>query len=247
MRRLLTLLLITGSLLAQQTQQTFRITPVRPVEELRREALAAKPPVEKGKRAANLVELVSLDPTIKLDIRYATTNNFLGTKFYDEPRALLQRPAAEALVRAHRKLHTQGYGVLIHDAYRPWYVTRMFWDATPADKKDYVANPADGSRHNRGCAVDLTLYDLKTGEPVTMPSGYDEMTERAHPDYKGGTAEQTRHREILRKAMQSEGFKVYQFEWWHFDYKDWKKYPIMNRKFEELTTRDAKIIKEPQK
>jgi len=231
MRRLQTFLLITGSLLAQQTQQTFRITPVRPVEELRREALAAKPPVEKGKRAANLVELVSLDPTIKLDIRYATTNNFLGTKFYDEPRALLQRPAAEALVRAHRKLHTQGYGVLIHDAYRPWYVTRMFWDATPADKKDYVANPADGSRHNRGCAVDLTLYDLKTGEPVTMPSGYDEMTVRAHPDYKGGTAEQTRHREILRKAMESEGFEVYQFEWWHFDYKDWEKYPVMNLKF----------------
>jgi D-alanyl-D-alanine dipeptidase len=234
MRKLCTLLLIAGSLLAQQAQQTFRITPVRPVDELRREALAAKPPIETGKRAPDLVELVSLDPTIKLDVRYATTDNFLGTKFYDEPRAFLQRPAAEALVRAHRKLRAQGYGLLIHDAYRPWYVTKMFWDATPADKKDFVANPADGSRHNRGCAVDLTLYDLKTGEAVTMPSGYDEMTERAHPDYKGGAAEQTRHRKILRKAMESVGFEVYQFEWWHFDYKDWKKYPILNLKFADL-------------
>jgi D-alanyl-D-alanine dipeptidase len=234
MRKLCTLLLIAGSLLAQQAQQTLRITPVRPVEELRREALVAKPPIETGKRAPDLVELVSLDPTIKLDVRYATTDNFLGTKFYDEPRAFLQRPAAEALVRVHRKLRSQGYGLLIHDAYRPWYVTKMFWDATPADKKDYVANPADGSRHNRGCAVDLTLYDLKAGEAVTMPSGYDEMTERAHPDFKGGTPEQTRHRETLRKAMESEGFKVYQFEWWHFDCKDWQNYPITNLKFADL-------------
>ena len=240
MRSLILLLLLAASLLGQQSQQTFRITPVRPVEELRSEALAAKPPLEKAKRAPDLVDLESLDPAIKLDIRYATTNNFLGTKFYDEPRAFLQRRAAEALVRAHRKLRSQGYGVLIHDAYRPWYVSKMFWDATPSDKKDYVANPADGSRHNRGCAVDLTLYDLKTGEAVTMPSGYDEMTERAHPNYKGGTPEQTRHRELLRKAMESEGFEVYQFEWWHFDHKDWKKYPIMNLTFADVAASNHK-------
>jgi D-alanyl-D-alanine dipeptidase len=155
--RILAMLLLGNSLVAQQAQQTFRITPVHPVEELRRQALAAKPPIETGKRVPDLVELVSLDPTIKLDVRYATTDNFLGTKFYDEAGAFLQRPAAEALVRAHRKLRSQGYGLLIHDAYRPWYVTKMFWDATPADKKDYVASPAEGSRHNRGCAVDLTL------------------------------------------------------------------------------------------
>jgi zinc D-Ala-D-Ala dipeptidase len=235
MRKVVLVLLLASSLSALQNQQTFHIRPVRPVAELRREALAAKPPEESGKRAPDLVELVRLDRTIKLDIRYATANNFLGTKLYQQPRAFMQRPAAEALVRAHRKLRPKGYGLLIHDAYRPWYVTKMFWDATPADKKQYVADPAQGSRHNRGCAVDVTMYDLKTGEAVSMPSGYDEMTERAHPDYKGGSAEETRHREILREAIESEGFKVYEFEWWHFDYKDWEQYPVMNVKFDKVS------------
>jgi D-alanyl-D-alanine dipeptidase len=232
--RALVLLLLASCAFAQEAKQTFHIEPVRPVAELRQEALAAKPPVETGKRKPDLVELVKLDRTIKLDIRYATTDNFLGAKLYGQARAFLQRSAAEALVRAHRRLRKQGYGLLIHDGYRPWYVTKMFWDATPADKKDYVANPEQGSRHNRGCAVDLALYDLKTGNAVSMPSGYDEMTERAHPDYKGGTPEQTRHRELLRDAMESERFKVYEFEWWHFDYKDWNEYPIMNVPFEQL-------------
>ncbi len=110
----------------------------------------------------------------------------------------------------------------------------MFWEATPDDKKIFVADPAKGSRHNRGCAVDLTLYDLKTGEAVEMPSGYDEMTKRAYADYPGGMDEQRDRRAILRRAMEKEGFKVNPEEWWHFDYKDWEKYPIMNVKFEDL-------------
>src|ERR1700738_3642925 len=130
--------------------QQFHITPVRPVEQLRVEALAATPPVEEGSfRPPDLVEVISLDPTIRLDIRYATSNNFLGTPLYEQPRAFLQRPAAEAVVRVHRALAAKGYGLLIHDAYRPWYITRIFWDATPADKHQYVADPAHGSRHNR--------------------------------------------------------------------------------------------------
>jgi len=149
----------------------LRVKPVRPVAELMKEALAAQPPKENGTfRQADLVELTKLDPTIRLEIRYATTNNFLGTVFYSEPRAFMQRPAAEAVVRANRKLKAYGYGLLIHDAYRPWYVTKVFWDATPDDKKVFVADPAKGSRHNRGCAVDLTLYDLKTKKPVEMVS-----------------------------------------------------------------------------
>jgi len=220
---------------AQQPDTTFRITPLRPVEELRKEALVAQPPQEKGPlRKPDLVELVTLDPTIKLDIRYATTNNFLSTPMYSQARAFMQRPAAEAVVRANHELKKQGYGLLIHDAYRPWYVTKMFWDATPDDKKIFVADPKDGSRHNRGCAVDLTMYDLKTGKVVQMPSGYDEMTERAYADYSGGTAEQRERRAILRQAMEKEGFTVYPQEWWHFDYKDWKEYPVMNTKFEDL-------------
>ena len=148
----------------------------------------------------------------------------------------MQRPAAESVVRANRKLHQQGYGLLIHDAYRPWYVTKVFWDATPQDKKIFVADPAQGSRHNRGCAVDLTLYDLKTGKPVAMVSTYDETTDRAYPDYPGGTSLQRWHRKLLRDAMESEGFTVYEAEWWHFDYKDWKHYPIGNATFENLET-----------
>lgn len=230
----LVLLLLAASF-AQSPDTTFRITPLRPVPELEREALAATPPHEAGPfRRPELVELVKLDPTIKLDIRYATTNNFLSTPMYSQARAFLQRPAAEALLRAHNALKAKGYGLLIHDAYRPWYVTKMFWDATPDDKKIFVANPAEGSRHNRGCAVDLTLYDLKTGAPVKMPSGYDEMSPRAYADYPGGTPEERERRALLRQAMEKVGFTVYPQEWWHFDYKDWKHYPILNVRFEEV-------------
>jgi D-alanyl-D-alanine dipeptidase len=213
----------------------FRITPVRPLAELQREALAAQPPKEIGDfRRTDLVELITLDPTIRLDIRYATPNNFLSTPMYSQARAFLQRPAAEALVRVNAALRAKGYGLLIYDGYRPWYVTEMFWEATPDDKKIFVADPRNGSRHNRGCAVDLTLYDLKTGTAVKMPSGYDEMSERAYADYAGGTHEERDRRAILRTAMEKEGFTVYPQEWWHFDYKDWKYYPILNVRFEDL-------------
>ncbi len=221
----------------QDAAGTFRITPVRPVPELRRAALAATPPAEEGDFAtSDLVELRSLDPTIRYDIRYATTNNFMGAVFYTQAKAFLQRPAAEALVRAHRQLRALGYGLLVHDAYRPWYVTKMFWDATPASMKDFVADPARGSRHNRGAAVDLTLYDLVTGAPVPMVSGYDEFSARAHPDYPGGTAAQRWHRALLRAAMEAQGFTVYDVEWWHFDHRDWRRYRIGNQTFEEIGT-----------
>ena len=152
-------------------QVSFRITPLRPIEELRAEALTAQPPREQGAfLKPDLVELIKLDPTIKLDIRYATRNNFLGTPVYTQARAFLQRPAAEALLRAHRELKAHGYGLIIHDGYRPWYVTKIFWDATPVDKRIFVADPAVGSNHNRGCAVDLSFYDLKTGKEVRCPA-----------------------------------------------------------------------------
>lgn len=211
------------------------ITPVRPVPELRAEALAASPPHEDGSfRKPDLVEVASLDPSIHLDIRYATSNDFLGTPVYSQARAFLQRPAAEALLRVQQKLKPLGYGLLIHDAYRPWYVTKIFWDATPPEGKIFVADPAQGSRHNRGCAVDLTLYNLATGKPIEMPGTYDEMSPRSFPDYRGGTSLQRWHRDLLRHAMESEGFTVYEAEWWHFDYKDWKEYAISNVPFEKL-------------
>jgi D-alanyl-D-alanine dipeptidase len=231
MRKLLIFVLLVATATAQEV---FRITPQRPIEELRREALAAQPPQEQGKRKAELVELTTLDPTIKLDIRYATANNFLSTPVYEQARAFLQEPAAKALVKAHRRLKKQGYGLLIHDAYRPWYVTKIFWEATPPEQREFVADPASGSRHNRGAAVDLTLYDLKTGAAVEMPSLYDEFSPRAYPTYGGGTTEQRRLRDLLRAAMEKQGFKVVENEWWHFDYKDWREYPILNVAFAKL-------------
>jgi zinc D-Ala-D-Ala dipeptidase len=217
------------------SEDVARIHPVRPIEELLPIALAARPPAQHGEfRPPDLVELATLDPTIKLDIRYATTRNFLSTRIYSQARAFLQRPAAEALVRVQRGLAGDGYGLLVHDAYRPWYVTKLFWDATPEADHRFVADPAEGSRHNRGCAVDLTLYDLRTGQAVQMPSLYDESSERAYPTYTGGTAEQRRLRDLLRRRMEAEGFSVYEFEWWHFDYRDWTSYAIENVRFEDL-------------
>jgi D-alanyl-D-alanine dipeptidase len=213
----------------------LRVPPIRPVPELLKEAKAAQPPQETGEfLPSDLVELRKLDPTIKLDVRYATTNNLFGTVFYSQPRAFMQRPAAEALVRINRRLKKVGYGLLVHDAYRPWYVTKVFWDATPEDKKLFVADPSKGSRHNRGAAVDITLYDLRTGKAVEMVSTYDETTDRAYPNYPGGTSLQRWYRDLLRTAMEADGFTVYEAEWWHFDYNDWQKYPIGNQLFENI-------------
>jgi CubicO group peptidase (beta-lactamase class C family)/D-alanyl-D-alanine dipeptidase len=222
--------------IAGENGATFTIKPVRPLAELRRSALAAKPPPERNVffRKPELVDLTSLDTTIKLDIRYAGTNNFLGVPFYKKASAYLQRPAAAALGRAHKKLAEHGLGLLIHDAYRPWYVTKMFWDATPETFHLFVADPQQGSRHNRGCAVDLTLCDLKTGRPVDMVSGYDEFSDRAFADYPGGSSQQRCYRDLLRRIMEDEGFSVYPAEWWHFDFRDWRRYPIMNVTFEDL-------------
>lgn len=201
-------------------------------------AFAQGPPKEAGPfREPELRELVKLDSTIKLDIRYATRNNFLGRPVYKQARAFLQRPAAEALVRVHQRLRAQGYGVVVFDGYRPWSVTKIFWDVTPQDKKIFVADPSQGSRHNRGCAVDLSLFELATGKIVQMPSEYDEMTERAHINYACATPETKSLRDTLRSAMEAEGFAVYEPEWWHYDYKDWKEYPILNVPFSRIRSR----------
>jgi len=201
-------------------------------------ALAATPPKEPTpKRPSDLVDLTTVDPAIKLDVHYATANNFMGFPLYERAGAYLQRPAAEALGRAQKALAAQGYGLLIHDAYRPWFVTKMFWDATPPEDHVFVADPAQGSRHNRGCAVDLTLYDLKTGQPVEMTGRYDEMSTRSYADFPGGTSRQRALRAILRTAMEAQGFAVYPQEWWHFDYKDYASYGIGTVTFTELAQR----------
>ena len=188
----------------------------------------------KATRPADLVELVKLDPTIKLDIRYAGANNFLGKPVYKEARAFLQRPAADALLAAHRDLARDGYGLMIHDGYRPWAITKLFWDMTSGFQREFVADPKTGSKHNRGCAVDLTIYDLGTGRVVEMPGGYDEMTRRSYPDYPGGPPEARAKRDLLRRAMEHHDFTVEPNEWWHFNYKDWQLYPILDIAFDAI-------------
>src|SRR5512140_1410302 len=194
------------------------------------QAVQSGPPKETGKnlRKPDLVEVVRLDSTIHLDIRYATSNNFMKRRMYDTAVAFLQRPAAEAVVRVEKALKKFGVGLVIFDAYRPWSVTKQFWDETPSSKHSFVANPKYGSKHNRGCAVDLSLYDLKTGEEIEMPSNYDDFSTRASPKYTGGTTQQRKWRDFLRSAMEKEGFGVDPGEWWHFDYRDWRMYPVMD-------------------
>lgn len=186
-------------------------------------------------RESDLVEIVRLDPTIRLDIRYATAGNFTGRPVYPEARAFLQRPAAEALLAVQRRLAEQGLGLVVYDAYRPWSVTRLFWEITPPGKHKFVADPAKGSKHNRGCAVDVGLVKLAGGRVLEMPGAYDEMSERSHVGFPGGTAEQRANRDLLRSVMERDGlFAVYPEEWWHFDFHDYRSYPVMDIPFSAI-------------
>jgi D-alanyl-D-alanine dipeptidase len=227
--RLLLLALVLGPLVAAEPP----FTP-RPLPALIAEAKAAQPPQwPRSRRVPDLVEVTSLDPEIRLAIGYASADNFVHFPIYGEAKAFLQRPAAEALARVNRALKPAGYALRVHDAYRPWWVTKVFWEATEPAKRAYVADPAKGSVHNRGCAVDVDLVTLD-GQPVAMPSGYDEMTERSHAGYAGGSAETRAHRGLLCAAMAAEGFKVLPEEWWHFDYATAADYPNLNLPFEAI-------------
>ena len=198
-------------------------------------AHAQRPPVDaRADRPPALVEVVTLDPTIVLDVRYATNDNVAGRRLYPSARAFLQGPAADALVRVHQALAADGLGIVVLDAYRPWRVTKALWDATAPERRGFVADPARGSRHNRGAAVDVTLFDRASGTPVAMPSAYDDFSERAYPTYAGGDAPARAQRDRLRAAMEREGFFVHPSEWWHFDYKDWADYPILDVPFDAV-------------
>ena len=195
----------------------------------------SRPQLDEPTVRNGLIELTNLDPTIRLDIRYATTNNFTGRQLYSQPRAFLVAPAAQALLAAHRTAQAAGYGLTIYDAYRPWRVTKALWDATPpGPQRNYVANPKRGSKHNRGCAVDLTLHHLADGAEVAMPSGYDEFTLRAHRNFLDAPAEALKHRDLLERVMEDAGFRGASNEWWHFDFVGWENYPVLDIPFEDL-------------
>ena len=188
-----------------------------------------------AKNPGQLVELITLDPAIRLDMRYATANNFTRKVLYSQPRAFMVRAAADAVLRAHARARADGFGFNIFDAYRPWRVTKQLWDATPrGPKKNYVANPKRGSRHNRGCAVDMTLYDLASGKLVEMPSGFDDFSEKAHRDYADDTPAAAANATRLERYMLAEGFFGMSNEWWHFDFTGWEKFPVQDVPFEQL-------------
>jgi len=185
------------------------------------------------------MDIQQLDPTIQLDIRYATANNFTKQAVYPTARCLLREDVAEKLVRVHQKLKESGYGLKIYDGYRPLAVQKKFWSIVSVE--DYVADPFKGSRHNRGSAVDVGLVDSK-GNEVLMPSGYDDFTEKAHRDYTGASEEALRNRDILEKAMTSEGFIPFPTEWWHFDAPDWEAYPVSDRPLWAWSQNTLKIL-----
>src|SRR3989338_1889347 len=144
------------------------------------QALAKTKTAETNLRENELVELIKLDPTLKFDIRYATKNNFLKRVIYKEAKAFLQKPVAEALIKVQKKVKKDGYSLLIFDGYRPWSITKLFWDEIDPSKRKFVADPKTGSIHNRVCAVDLSLYDLNSGKEIKMPSEYDTFSEAAY-------------------------------------------------------------------
>lgn len=177
---------------------------------------------------ARLVDIHSVNDKILLDIRYATTNNFLKRKLYPVARCVLRGAAAKMLSRVQDDLAKQGLGLKVFDCYRPLSVQKLMWEMLP--NSDYVANPAFGSRHNRGAAVDVTLVD-RYGKALEMPSGFDDFTERSHRDYRSGTPQSLKNRQQLEDAMKKYGFIPLATEWWHFDAPGWDKFSILDIPF----------------
>jgi zinc D-Ala-D-Ala dipeptidase len=180
----------------------------------------------------DLVAVTSVNSHIVLDIRYATTNNFTGRRVYAVSRVFLRRATAAKLSAAQTELEQQGLGLKVFDAYRPLAVQKQFWAIMPDER--YVADPAKGSRHNRGSAVDVTLVRRDAGAELPMPSGYDDFSARAHYDFTNLTADVIANRALLRNVMVRHGFAPMETEWWHFDDVDWKSYGVMDVPLEQI-------------
>lgn len=180
-----------------------------------------------------LVDLEKAVPGIVLDIKYATTDNFTKAKIYNLAKAYARKPVAQALAKAQIEFNKIGYGVKIYDSYRPYSATVKFYEVMKGDTV-YVASPYKGSKHNRGCALDMSIVDLKTKEELKMPTEYDAAVKEAWPTYPVADPVIRKNRETLISVMERNGFKVYEAEWWHFDFVGWQKFPVMNIDFEEL-------------
>jgi zinc D-Ala-D-Ala dipeptidase len=179
----------------------------------------------------DLVDVWKLDTTIILDIRYATTNNFTGKQVYDEAKFFLRTEPAQKILEVQKELKSLGLSLKIFDGYRPLSVQKKFWEILPDER--YVANPEKGSRHNRGAAVDLTLID-KDGNEISMPTPYDDFTEKASRNYMDLSSQIIINRKFLEDLMIKYGFEGLPTEWWHFDFKGWEKYEVLDVDFKEL-------------
>lgn len=176
--------------------------------------------------AARLVDVATAVEGVALDVRYATANNFMGEVLYPAELALLRAPAAEALARVQAELAEQGLGLVVFDAYRPYRVTVRMWEKI--GDPDYVADPAKGSRHNRGAAVDVTLARLADGVPLEMPTDYDDFSPRAHHNFQEFSDEVKANRALLRQVMEQQGFEALASEWWHYDFAGWREFDLLD-------------------
>lgn len=227
MKKLL-LILALGVASSLSAQNKYGLSPQKISDY--RASVARKPNTE-------LVEIQKAIPSIVLDIRYATTNNFTGAKIYQQAKAFARRPVIEALKKAQQDFAALGYGIKIYDAYRPYAATVKFFEIMHGDTT-YVASPYKGSKHNRGCALDMTLVNLKTGEELKMPTPYDAAVKESWPTAPVADPVVRKNREVLISIMEKNGFRVYEAEWWHFDFNDWKNYDVMDISFEELTSNE---------
>jgi zinc D-Ala-D-Ala dipeptidase len=181
-----------------------------------------------------MVDLKKTIPNIVLDLRYATTNNFMKRIMYTEQPSytFLRLPAAKALFKVQQELNKMGYGLKIFDAYRPYFVTQKFWELVHDDR--YVANPAKGSGHNRGIAVDLSIINLTTREELIMPTGFDNFTDSAHHDFISLPEAVLANRKLLKSTMEKFGFVSFSTEWWHYSLPEPEKFDVLNLSFREL-------------
>jgi len=227
MKKLLLLLLLcqSPSLFAQKSRQNPYGLDIINTEEAYRKSVKENP-------ENKLVDIKKAIPSIVLDIRYATKDNFMQRVMYPKARALARQPVVNQLKKIQASLKTKGYGLKIYDAYRPYAITMAFYQQ--ASDKQFVAHPKSGSRHNRGCAIDLSIINLKTKKELEMPTGYDSFSAAAAPDYKEVTPLARKNREMLIKVMESHGFKVMYNEWWHFDFQGWERFKLMDIPFNKL-------------
>ena len=179
-----------------------------------------------------LMNLEAIIPGVQLDIRYATANNFTGQKVYDSAMAFLRLAPAKALQQVQNELKAQNLGLRVYDAYRPYTITIKFYEIYK--DTNFVAAPWLGSRHNRGCAVDVSLIDLNTQQEIPMPTEYDDFTAKAKPDYADLPDSVKANRKLLIDIMAKYNFEVHHSEWWHFDYTGWDKYYLMDIPFRQL-------------